>query len=418
MKMSLALPAALFLLAMGCSLLDHDGNLGRQRISTVNNRKDRPTDPEADTNVYVTAIEFDESYWWQRDTAGDAEPFRLSVYKNGRRTISIQGGPGTNFSRDPDMHRFIDGHLYSDYSSNSGTVVSRDGQELFRYEGREMIYGLLVEEDTVYTLGQSRGGKGLSLRRNGEMIYSNDDGIILGDNFNTCSRSGALYRTGGSLCFCYYTSRTVTYEDPLNIYVVRDGKPSELKLATAISKIYDMRVINGKIHLAASTDGSGRPILLFANDEITSFSLSGIYLISNCKILWHESDIFLKTDFSFDKWSHTYTILWDTNRYEYGPGTKDRTLAFYLNDVGYAYVSKETETGNIMLGNVADGENGRVFNAGDRYQLMNAECAALCGESFYAGLSPYEKNGRPLLVKNSVSTPLDINGYILSVWVE
>jgi hypothetical protein len=63
---------------------------------------------------------------------------------------------------------------------DAGTVITCDGAELFRFEGRESIQGFLVREDGVHTLGQDRDGDGFTYRIDGRVAYRSETGAVLG----------------------------------------------------------------------------------------------------------------------------------------------------------------------------------------------------------------------------------------------
>ena len=60
------------------------------------------------------------------------------------------------------------------------TVIKKNGKYLFSYPGREMMIGMHADSSGVYTLGQSRRGKGFSFRRDGGLLFENAKGDLLG----------------------------------------------------------------------------------------------------------------------------------------------------------------------------------------------------------------------------------------------
>ena len=60
--------------------------------------------------------------------------------------------------------RIREGHLYTDNLDGTETVIRRDGEELFRYPGRESLRGFLLVGGKVHTLGQNLDGDGFAYR--------------------------------------------------------------------------------------------------------------------------------------------------------------------------------------------------------------------------------------------------------------
>ena len=42
--------------------------------------------------------------------------------------MKLPVGEEYHISPDPDMHRVIEGHLYTDYSTDKETIIKKDGQ--------------------------------------------------------------------------------------------------------------------------------------------------------------------------------------------------------------------------------------------------------------------------------------------------
>ena len=158
---------------------------GRRKDTTAT---DKPLSGE---HVYLTAVRFPDGYAWDLDTCAVDGEVWIDLYRDGERVRSLPAGPSVH----PDMHRYTGGHLYTDWSTDTETVVFRDGAELFRFEGREALRGFLVREDGVHTLGQDRDGSGFTYRIDGRIQYRSETGAVLGGP----GRSGRTRRTGRRL---------------------------------------------------------------------------------------------------------------------------------------------------------------------------------------------------------------------------
>ena len=88
---------------------------------------------------YVTAFDYPEDYDWRTDKEKGSVKCSLVVFADGVPMMKVPVGDRYEVSSDPDMHRMLGGHIYTDYSTDSETVIKRDGKTLIRYPGREMI---------------------------------------------------------------------------------------------------------------------------------------------------------------------------------------------------------------------------------------------------------------------------------------
>ena len=157
------------------------------------------TDPPPGEHVYLTAVRFPDGFAWQEDTCAVDGEVRIDLYRDGEILRSFPAGASVH----PDMHRYVGGHLYMDWSTDAETVVSRDGAELFRFPGREAVRGFLVREDGVHTLGQDRDGEGFSYRIDGHVVYRSETGAVLGGMDAPGAPGGALTEWGGDVYYAY-----------------------------------------------------------------------------------------------------------------------------------------------------------------------------------------------------------------------
>ena len=133
--------------------------------------------PLPKTELVVTGLEYPEGYDWNRPETATGAP-DIVMYRGDKLVLRIPTGDGYAVSEDLDMHRYIGGHVYTDYSSDTHTIVSRDGLELFRYQGRERIVLLAEHDGHVLTLGESRDGRGFSSRVDGVPVFIGFDGSV------------------------------------------------------------------------------------------------------------------------------------------------------------------------------------------------------------------------------------------------
>ena len=175
----------------------HEPSPGRQRADTS-------AAAPPGQHVYLTAVRFPDGYAWDLDTCAVDGDVWIDLYRDGNRIRSVPAGASVH----PDMHRFAGGHLYTDYSTETETVLSRNGVELFRYEGRESLRGFLVREDGIHTLGQDRDGDGFTYRIDGRVVFRSETGEVLGGFDGTGAPGGALTESGEDDVFyaCWHPS--------------------------------------------------------------------------------------------------------------------------------------------------------------------------------------------------------------------
>ena len=102
----------------------------------------------------------------------------IVVLRDGKPSLGVRIGDEGGVSGDIDMHRYLSGHLYTDFSTATQTVISRDGAEIFRYDGVERILFMDERGGDILTLGESRSGRGFSSRINGEAVLQSDVGSV------------------------------------------------------------------------------------------------------------------------------------------------------------------------------------------------------------------------------------------------
>ena len=371
-----------------------------------------------DTAVFVTAVEFYGSYYWQRDTAGESEPFRICVYRNMEKILAVQGGPGTIVSYEPDMHRYIDGHLYTDFSSAGETVVGKDGRELFRFKGREMMCGFIVRDGKVYTLGQNRSGPGVTFRCDGETVFSDSDGYAIGGITEQYRSGGGLHEDGGNIYFSYNVPQKGVTGKRASVYLVENGSSVELNPPAEIQNVSDVRVVEGTVYVCGNTVSRNSHVVLSAGKEVKQLQVGMGCQFSGSRILWAGNEMYVKADCSMDQWQNTCAVMWDMAKMAYGPSWTQRIYGFYVDGGGgYASVGIDLQTGDTFVRSVRDDVSGAGCTLSGRYDMMSPGCAAMFGGNFYVGLTPHGKGMKPVLVKNGTPTELAINGFISSVSV-
>lgn len=298
---------AIILLAVsaGCEPLDigiearRHGEPSGERASG----REKPQVTKADTFVYVSGVEFPESYDWATDSAFGNVSSKLVLFRDGVRVYEIPAGPGTVFSADPDMHRIAGGHLWTDGLSGNRTVICSDGRERFRFKGRESICSFVLDGEDVLTLGSARDGPGVFYRRNGDLVFSDEKGRCI----------SPLYRDGGRWYFAY--RRTVGEAASIardEYFMVEDGISLPVEVPSDAEKVFDMRMIGGTLYMVISVKGSSVGPYLVQGGGRTAMGSAGRIPL-DCSIIPRSGDIWVRGHVKDGKGT-VYATLWSKSK--------------------------------------------------------------------------------------------------------
>ena len=241
----------------------HEPGAGRRTDSTGTDT--RP--PEE--HVWLTAVRFPDGFAWDLDTCAVDGEVWIDLYRDGEMVRSQPAGASVH----PDMHRYTGGHLYTDWSTDTETVLSRDGAELFRFEGREAIRGFLVREDGIHTLGQDRDGSGFTYRIDGRTLYRSETGAVLGGPDAPGAAGGALTEFGEDVFYvcCLPSERGKEYHVMRNAERYQSFPTSEWTLDVLFSGGKVSRVLSKPRSLVLEVDGketrlplNGREVCLWS----------------------------------------------------------------------------------------------------------------------------------------------------------
>ncbi|MGN1233102.1 MAG: hypothetical protein ACI4UJ_06590 [Candidatus Cryptobacteroides sp.] len=370
---------------------------------------------QKDSSLMVTVVEFPEGYCWQRDSSGEAGGCLISLYCNGSRIVSVPSGAGYPACQAIDMHRCVDGKLYTDYSSAYETSVYENGNLLFSYEGREMICGFLVKDGNIYTLGQNRSGNGLSFRKNGILLYSSATGQVIGGVDNPSCRTGALYEDNDRIVFCFRNTSVSQGTAVTSCYIVRDGVPEKLSFPDNVKSVYDVRQIGGRIVAAVEnvTTSKSPALIVDGNFKALPLSISNIK-IGNCRLCWYgDENFFLNVTFSQDGWKSMRSALVRRDGYKVLFKSGESVSDIWIHGKDYAC---PIVTGDrISLIYTIGGERREVALEDGRFSMLSPSCMKFNGKSITAGLSPRDSSGFPIIVRGAKAEVLKVNGYVTSV---
>lgn len=368
-----------------------------------------PTVPETilDTVVLICGAEYPQAYDWKRDTAYGRVTADMVLFRDGERTLTISTGGSSGLSPHPDMHYLMDdGHLYSQGQPGSSTRLFRDGKEFITYKGYELIRGLAVVGDDIYTLGQSRSGEGFSYRKNGKALLSRSSGHIVGQmNSNPHYPTGALYTDSGQLHFSYWEQK----DDGQYLWtLVTDGVEKQLHFKCSPSELFDIRVIDGDVYRLMSTPGTRSCVLITGATEISvSVKNTAVRLCSpgpdgrGGVIVTGENQYSSGIWNSF-VWSHAQGTSLSLGRSFYYPGDKG------LCEVSFTFGSEFS---------VSRQSSSNVHVRGDGVYFPSFRNGMQVGGQLHLAINPPGQEERPGYWSDRKWRQLELNGYLNGIQV-
>ena len=375
----------------GTSRNSHEPGAGRRTDSTGTDT--RP--PEE--HVWLTAVRFPDGFAWDLDTCAVDGEVWIDLYRDGEMVRSQPAGASVH----PDMHRYTGGHLYTDWSTDTETVLSRDGAELFRFEGREAIRGFLVREDGVHTLGQDRDGSGFTYRIDGRTLYRSETGAVLGGPDAPGAAGGALTEFGEDVFYvcCLPSERGKEYHVMRNAERYQSFPTSEWTLDVLFSGGKVARVLSKPRSLVLEVDGketrlplNGREVCLWS--RLAAWEEDVVALV--CAQAAGAKRFFLQT-----AGGKTFTPF------------SGETVSDVLSDGERMGWTVTDGRGDLLRVRWSDGG----VTEGTGGFLVSGRCALLRGGRLFLALTG--RDGAPnRLQEDGVHTDFPFNGYFTSVSVE
>ncbi len=350
-----------------------------------------------ETIIYVAAMEYHEWYDWRRDVAKGSVTCSLVVYSNGVPMLKVPVGDEYEVSSDPDTHRILNGHLYTDYSSDDETVIKKDGNEIMRYSGREMLADLIEHGDDVYTLGHDRNGDGFSFRKNGEVVLERDRGCTF----------GRLHDDGGAVGFAFYESISSTGSEIWRYYYVHDGVISQVAVREDIVKVWDVVPYKGEPAYLATVVGVYSPVL-FTPDGMQALVFTNNTVMLTGRIEAKGETIYVEGLFERDG-NRIYNGLWDSGGaiHVFPAGQTLSSISIVGDETCCVLNSTTSNTGYIY-------KCGQAFYMPKGYVAFGTQPSAVAGGILHVGISSLN-GAEPLLWRDGQTTPLKINGFITAV---
>lgn len=354
--------------------------------------------PVGHSILYMTTMEYPKGYDWMTDVAKGTVKCSLVVYADGSPTLKLAVGDSYCISSDPDMHRLIHGSVYTDFSTESETVIKRDGVECFRYGARESIFGMNAVGDDIYTLGQSRNGAGFSFRKNGETIIARKYGYLF--RHLDCGEDGEM-------SFAFY--EPVSSEDEVleRYYLVRDSVITQVALREDIKKVWDVLLHDGEACYTASVKGFAG-LMLAEGEKLSAFTIPYGAEVLSCRMFVCDEDLCVEA--VVNHLGSIYSTVWKDGKRLCGFSAGMSMSAIYSSDGGVNCVLNplsRDDAGMIY-------RNGEVYEMPEGYYSMSGTTVASVNGILHVGLSS-SSGQSPILWKEGQTEMVAINGFISSL---
>ena len=349
---------------------------------------------------YMTAVDYAKDYDWRADQAKETVRCSLVVYMDGSPIMKVPVGDKYNVSSDPDMHRIVAGHLYTDYSGQGKTVIKKDGTFLLSYPGEERIVGMAVHNADVYTLGENRSGEGFSLRKNGETKVLREKGALI----------GRLNHDGDSLNFAFYEQIRNVEGNNRRYYSVCGNTVSQIALRDDLLQVWD--VISGPddILYIASLSGISAPVVV-AGCEMLALDMPKGTSMTSCSLFKVGDKIGVEGVYRNAVGSR-FCGIW----------LNGKLLVSFQNLTVFA-IYADSDGVYCVLNPLDPKSSGKIYRAGEifdmpqGYACMSSQSLTVAGGIMQVGLSSL-KGEKPLVWKDGQIDSVKVNGYISTMCTE
>ena len=393
---SVCLGVAIYSATLSCGITEL-GEVKKDETNGAWNGPSMDTPAVGQSITYVSAFDYSAGYDWHSDPERGEQKCSLVVFREGIPLLKVPVGDKYNVSPDPDMHRILDGHLYTDFSTTTETVIKKDGKPLLSYPKPEMICDFLVHNNEIHTLGHSRSGGGFSYRINGQVVLERSNGY-------TFERI-TVQDTTFSVAFAESISSAEGVVE--RYYVMRNGKVSQVALRDDIKKVWDVAVFKGEIYYLASLVGLSAPVLV-SGSSLKSLSVPSSMTVASCRMIVMTDAICVEGILSDGK--NVESILWDQDL-AFRRFPKNRTLSAlsYSNDVVHCAINPTSGGG---AGLIYRGDESIAMPID--YACMSSGAIDFSSGMLSVGLSS-TIGEKPVLWKDGQLEAVDVNGFISSV---
>lgn len=353
--------------------------------------------PMSPSLTFVSAFDYPDGYDWRSDPDRGHVKCSLVVFREGLPVLKVPVGNEYSVSPDPDMHRIIDGHLYTDFSDGTETLLKKNGKPVLSYPGAEMICDMKVKGSDIYTLGHSRTGQGFALRLNGSVLLSREAGytferILIEDTEVSVAFAEPIVSSSGTV---------------ERYYVMRGGKVTQIALRDDIKQVWDVAVYGEEIYYLASLTGVQAPVLV-SSQGMTTLQMPSSMTVVSCRMNILEGGICVEGVLADG--NQVQSVLWGTD-FQYGLFPKGMTFSALCFGEDGLHCTMNPASG-MGAGLIFRGGESLEIPAG--YACMSRSAMDFASGMLTVGLSSLKGEAPALWVDGRLKN-LDINGYISCV---
>ena len=347
---------------------------------------------------YAVGVDYPDEYNWRADENEGTVKCSLVVFANGIPMMKIPVGERYEVSSAPDSYRMIGDCLYTDYSTAAETVIKRNGEQLYRYSGREMILDMIVEKDDVYTLGLSKDGNGFTCRRNGEILAQRNNG-------NAFPR---LQSNENGLSFAFYELVGTGSEAMERYFHYHNGEIRQVAVREDIKKVWDIALCGGKLCYLATMVGISAPVLV-TDTSMNILERKENFEVVNCRFVSEGEELFVEGVAS-QEGTTLFSCIWKGGSLMkmFSPGYIVSTIC-------------EADSGVACVLNGATSKQAGIIYRGEEllempegYMSMGGRSMAMIDGILYVGLTSW-KGGEVAVWIDKEMKPLKINGFISNI---
>lgn len=353
--------------------------------------------PMSPSLTFVSAFDYPDGYDWRSDPDRGHVKCSLVVFREGLPVLKVPVGNEYSVSPDPDMHRIIDGHLYTDFSDGTETLLKKNGKPVLSYPGAEMICDMKVKGSDIYTLGHSRTGQGFALRLNGSVLLSREAGytferILIEDTEVSVAFAEPIVSSSGTV---------------ERYYVMRGGKVTQIALRDDIKQVWDVAVYGDEIYYLASLTGVQAPVLV-SSQGMTTLQMPSSMRVVSCRMNILEGGICVEGVLADG--NQVQSVLWGTD-FQYSLFPKGMTFSALCFGEDGLHCTMNPASG-MGAGLIFRGGESLEIPAG--YACMSRSAMDFASGMLTVGLSSLKGEAPALWVDGRLKN-LDINGYISCV---
>ena len=353
--------------------------------------------PMSPSLTFVSAFDYPDGYDWRSDPDRGHVKCSLVVFREGLPVLKVPVGNEYSVSPDPDMHRIIDGQLYTDFSDGTETLLKKNGKPVLSYPGAEMICDMKVKGSDIYTLGHSRKGQGFALRLNGSVLLSREAGytferILIEDTEVSVAFAEPIVSSSGTV---------------ERYYVMRGGKVTQIALRDDIKQVWDVAVYGEEIYYLASLTGVQAPVLV-SSQGMTTLQMPSSMTVVSCRMNILEGGICVEGVLADG--NQVQSVLWGTD-FQYSLFPKGMTFSALCHGEDGLHCTMNPAFG-MGAGLIFRGGESLEIPAG--YACMSRSAMDFASGMLTVGLSSLKGEAPALWVDGRLKN-LDINGYISCV---